>query len=258
MRRLENLWRAFGTGAGFVAFGLGGLAMAILLFQPIIWLSRDKLACQRRIQFLIHWSFRLFLGALRVLGIIELRVSGAGCIADATGRMIVANHPSLLDVVILMSLLPRVQCVVKHQIWANPFLRPVVVGAGYIRNDLDPEALVRRCAEALRNGDNLIIFPEGTRSVPGRAMEIKRGFANIAVAAGADLQLVTITCEPLFLPKGHPWYKVPERRPIYRVTVGEHLDISPFLGYPFRSQSVRRLTSFVRQYYSEMYAYEHS
>ncbi len=150
-----------------------------------------------------------------------------------------------------MAMLPRVQCVVKHQIWSNPFLRPVVAGAGYIRNDLDPEALIERCADALRSGDNVIIFPEGTRSVAGQVMVVKRGFANVAFAARTDVCLTTINCVPVFLPKGRAWYDVPRIRPVFHVEVGERLDISAFLGYPFRSQAVRRLATFVRQYYVE-------
>ena len=251
MYRLERLWRVAGTGVGFAAFGLGGIAMATALFPPVIWLSRGPLARKRRIQFLIQTSFRIFIRALCFFRIIELHVSGRPLLANARGLLVVSNHPSLLDVVILMSMLPRVQCVVKHQIWANPFLRPVVAGAGYIRNDLDPEALVERCADALRSGDNVIIFPEGTRSVEGQAMVVKRGFANVAFAARTDLCLTTINCAPVFLPKGRAWYDVPRIRPVFHVEVGERLDISAFLGYPFRSQAVRRLATFVRQYYVE-------
>ena len=233
-----------------MVFGLGGVSMATVLFPPVTWLSRDPLSRKRRIQSLIQTSFRIFIRALCFLRVIELRVTGRHLLAEACGVLVVSNHPSLLDIVILMSLLPRVQCVVKHQLWSNPFLRAVVAGANYIRNDLDPEVLIERCAEALRSGDNLIIFPEGTRSVPGQTMVIKRGFANVAIAAPADLHIATIACEPVFLPKGQAWYDVPEKRPVFHVKVGERLDISAFLGYPFRPQAVRRLASFVRQHYA--------
>ena len=258
MSRLDRLWRIAGTGIAFIAFGMGGLAMATLLFPFVVLLSKDRNARHRRIQFLIQTSFQVFVRAICLLKIIDLRVAGSHRLTNARGTLVISNHPSLLDVVILVSLLPRVRCIVKHEIWRNPFMRPVVVGADYIRNDLEPEALIQRCASALRDGDNLIIFPEGTRTVPGHPMEWRRGFANIAVAAQADIQLVTIDCEPVFLPKGRAWYDVPVRRPVYQVRIGERLDISTFLSYPFRPQSVRRLTSFVHQYYTENSGYVRS
>ncbi len=222
--------------------------MATLLFPPVIWLSRDPLVRKRRIQFLIQASFRIFIHGLCLFRIIDLRVAGRPRLASARGLLVVSNHPSLLDVVILMSMLPRVQCVVKHQIWRNPFLRPVVVGAGYIRNDLEPEALVARCADALRGGDNVIIFPEGTRSVEGRAMVVKRGFANVAFAARTDVCLTTINCSPVFLPKGRAWYDVPPIRPVFHVEVGERLDISAFWD-SLPIAGCAEIGTFVRQYY---------
>jgi hypothetical protein len=92
---------------------------------------------------------------------------------------VLANHPTLIDVVFLISLLPNADCVVKR-VACNPFMRGPVRAAGYISND-DGAGLVDDCIAAVRAGGSLVIFPEGTRSVPGQPPRLQRGAANIAV-----------------------------------------------------------------------------
>jgi 1-acyl-sn-glycerol-3-phosphate acyltransferase len=202
LKPLNWLWRLICTGLAFAALGLGGCLMAVTLFPLVAALTRDPAARQRRIQYCVHASFRLYLFFLRLLGVIEIEIRHAERLTALDGQIIVANHPTLLDVVLLMALVPRAQCVVKNQLWRNPFLRPVVHGAGYISNDLPADALLAACARAIEAGNNLIIFPEGTRTRPGEPMRLRRGFANIAAATAADLVPITITCRPWTLIKG--------------------------------------------------------
>ena len=201
---LDRWWRIACTGLAFAALGLGGVALAVTVFPVIAIVSVDAGQRTRRTQRIIFLSFRFYVRVLRSLGILALDVVGADVLASCRGRLIIANHPTLLDVVLLMGLNPAVQCIVKHQLWRNPFLGGVVRSAGYIRNDLVAEDLLAACAAALAGGGNLIIFPEGTRTTPGLAPAFQRGFANIAIMVAADIQLVTITCEPITLTKGAP------------------------------------------------------
>jgi len=158
-------------------------------------------------------------------------------------------------VVMLMSLLPNAQCIVKNQLWNHRFLGPLMRRAGYIRNDLEPEDLLAACQESLAKGQSLIIFPEGTRSEPGQAPKFRRGFANLATLAKAEMQLVTITCTPPTLIKGEPWWKVPPVRPVFRLVVGERLDADSYLGYPHRSLAARKLVQSLERYYAEKLGY---
>jgi 1-acyl-sn-glycerol-3-phosphate acyltransferase len=107
--------------------------------------------------------------------------------------------------------------------------------AGFIRNDLDPDALLTACRQSLDDGHNLIIFPEGTRSRPGSPPQFRRGFANLAVMTGAPVQPIIITCEPATLLKGDPWWSIPGQKPRFRITVDECLDPDTYLRYPHRS-----------------------
>jgi 1-acyl-sn-glycerol-3-phosphate acyltransferase len=205
---------------------------------------------RERNQFIIHNLFRIYIGMLRCFFVIDLRVDGREKLQQGAGRIVVSNHPSLLDVVLLMSLLPRAQCIVKKELWQSPYLGRVVRGAGYIRNDLELDAMLVACRSALAEGNSLIIFPEGTRTVPLEPVHMHRGFANIAILLDARVQLVTITCEPPTLLKGSKWWTIPSHRPSFRVEVGDYLDFAG-IDREHRSLAARKLVRQVEGYYNE-------
>lgn len=254
LKVLDHLWRLSCTGIAFIfLFGGGGL-LAVTVFPVVHLLTRSFLQRRERNQYLIHIFFRTYVAMLRYSRLIDLRVEGERKLHDSAGCLVVSNHPSLLDVVLLMALIRRAQCVVKGELWESFFLGRLVRGAGYIRNDLPLDELLEACRTALANGTSLIIFPEGTRTVPSRRPQFRRGFANIATLLGAQIQLVTITCAPPTLIKGEKWWIIPSQRPTFRVLVGERLDAKAWLGCKYRSQAARQLLRHVERYYTEQLA----
>jgi 1-acyl-sn-glycerol-3-phosphate acyltransferase len=238
-------WRVPATGFAFCVLGVGGLVIALTVFPVIAVSSQDFRVRERRGQAVIRVSFRAFVLMLQALGIIRLAVIGRERLAQCRGSLVIANHPTLLDVVLLISLVPNAQCVVKHQLLRNRFLGPIVRAAGYIRNDLEANAFIERCRQTLRAGNNLIIFPEGTRTVPGRPTRLRRGFANIALLVPADLQIVRISCDPITLLKGSTWYDIPERRASFRVMIDEVVATADFMRYGSRALGARKLATYL-------------
>jgi 1-acyl-sn-glycerol-3-phosphate acyltransferase len=254
MRALSYAWRLLATGLGFASLGIGGIVLAATVFPLLRWTTRDEAVRARRVQAVVRASFRAYVAFLQILGLIRLEVSGEERIAACRGVLVVANHPTLLDVVLLMSRVPNAQCVVKHQLWNNRFLGPVVRAAGYIRNDLAPDVFIERCREALGRGGNLIIFPEGTRTVPGRPLRLQRGFANVALLVPADLQIACIYCAPLMLTKGLPWYEIPERPGAFRVVFEDRVETAPFLRDASRAIAARRLAAHLETRFASRHA----
>lgn len=247
-RRLNTAWRIVATGLVFVLFGLGALLISLTLF-PVIRLSTwNGDVARRRIQHGMQRTFRVYMEIMRVLGILTYHVSGVERLREP-GRLVVANHPTLIDVVLLVSLMPEVDCIVKRGLWRNPFLRWPVSWASYIPNS-EGEELIEGCAASLRRGHSLLVFPEGTRTVPGRQMRMQRGAAHIALAADVEILPVTITCDPPTLFKGNPWYRVPARRFHMNVVVGEPVAAGKFRREgEVAARSARRLTQWMLSYY---------
>jgi len=225
---------------------VGGGVLATLVTPVVLLAKQDR---QKRTQDLVQLMFRLYLWLLQVTQLIVLRVECVEALRTSKGTIIVANHPSLLDVVVLMAYIPRAQWIIKHELWNHRFLGCLMRSAGYIRNDLEPEALMASCQRALAAGRCLIIFPEGTRTPLGKTPRFQRGFANIAFLMQAPVQAIAITCAPAVLYKGEPWWKVPLKQPVFCFLLGPSLDKGFYLRYKQRSIAVRRLVEYLESYY---------
>ena len=246
---VTRLWRRGAQGIAFATFGLGGGALAVLIFPCVAAFSRDRSLAQKRIRHVIHRSFRFFIWFVQTIGLYAIRVEGREKLAGRRGCLIVANHPTLLDVVILLAQTPNFQCVVKGQLWKNIFLRGVVSAAGFIRNDLSTEEFLDRCVESFAEGYNLVVFPEGTRTVPGQKPKLVRGFANIAMLSHVDIQIVVIRCEPVTLTRDKSWYDVPPTKPCFYINIGDYWQANSYDRTPNRALNARMLTRNLESYY---------
>jgi 1-acyl-sn-glycerol-3-phosphate acyltransferase len=70
-------------------------------------LSSSRERAHQRCQYIVHLSFRLFIWWMRALGVLTYEVAGAQKLRPDGNRVVVANHPSLIDVVFIIALLPR-------------------------------------------------------------------------------------------------------------------------------------------------------
>jgi 1-acyl-sn-glycerol-3-phosphate acyltransferase len=247
-RKLNHAWRVFATGFVFVLFGVGALVISVTMF-PLLRLSTlNADTARRRIQRGMQCTFWVYMEIMRVLGILTYRVEGAERLRER-GRLVVANHPTLIDVVLLVSLMPEVDCIVKRGLWRNPFLRWPVSWAGYLPNS-EGEELIKECAATLKRGHSLLVFPEGTRTAPGQSARMQRGAAHIALAADVEFIPVTIRCDPPTLFKGNPWWRVPARRFHMQVVVGTPVAASEFRrGDEAPARSARHLTEWLGSHF---------
>lgn len=247
--RLERAWRVVATGICFAGFGIGGLLLRVLAFPLLRVTVRDPARQAVMAKALISLTFRFFVGMMQMVGVLSVEVRGLEKLRRQ-GLLIVANHPSLVDVVILISLVRRADCIVKGALAHNPFTRGPVQAAGFLCND-SGAGLVDDCIASLRGGNNLIIFPEGTRTPLQGSLPLQRGAANVAVRGGIDITPVRIRCHPPMLAKGVPWYRVPPRPGRFVLDVGDDIPVSSFLqGSRSPALATRRLTDHLTQYFS--------
>jgi len=245
-----RLWRIFGTGLVFVLFGLGALVLSLTQFPVLRLFSTNADTARPRIQHAMQRTFRLYVEMMRWLGLLTYEIDGLDRL-NVPGRLVVANHPTLIDVVFLVSFMRQVDCIVKQGLWRNPFLRWPVLWASYIANS-SGEALIEDCARSLGRGHSLLVFPEGTRSIPGQPLRMHRGAAHIALAAQADILPVKIFCTEPMLTKGYPWHRVPQRRPHFRIVVGAPLPPSAYIREgEAAAVAARRLTRFFQEYFAD-------
>lgn len=247
--RLGRCWRVFGTGLSFALFGMGGLVLRIIVFPLLFLLVREGAARTQAARSIIRLTFRFFVAAMRVLGVLRYELVGLEKL-ERGGMLILANHPTLIDTVFLMAFVKRADCIVKSQLWNNPFTRGPVRAAGYIRSDHGAE-LMEACIASLRAGNNLIVFPEGTRTPACGAAAFKRGAANIAVRGARAVTPVLIGCAPSTLGKGEKWWQVPARQVQFRIEVKDDIQIDRFLAGVSDVMAVRALTKHLQDYFTK-------
>jgi 1-acyl-sn-glycerol-3-phosphate acyltransferase len=199
-----------GLGAASLAWN----AVALLLY-PL--LPREK---GRRIgRAMIAYGYRLFWITSRMSGMIRLEADALDTLRDEPGLIVVANHPSLLDAVMIVARLPRAACIMKASLAHNPFLGPGARLARYIRND-SAYGMVHCAVRDLQDGGQLVLFPEGTRTTARPINPFHASFAIIAKRAQMPVQTVFIDTESPYLGKGWPLWRLPPLPIRFKVRLG--------------------------------------
>ena len=250
--RINYYWRLFGTGLSFFMFGACGVlfwGLAFPLFERFLGEGIQK---KRRCRLLMHRIFQSYMEFMRIIGILNYRVHGRERLM-APGRVVVANHPCLLDIVFLISQIPNATCIVKPALISNPFMRIPIRAMGYIYAE-DPEVLIDRCAAELREGGSLIIFPEGTRTTPGKPIKFQRGAAAVALQAEAPILPITLACSPTTLTKQEKWHQIPEKQFTLSMDVGDDTRFTPICADAGRPLVARQLTRQLETYFKEQLA----
>lgn len=248
---MNKAWRTLVTVGCFVAFGTGGTLLSATLFPLLMAISNAQGRRQRYARILIGFFFRTLVLVLKRTGCMKLHASRVDRLPPPPGTLILANHPTYIDVVVLLSLIPQANCVVKGTLWKNPFYWSVVRAAGYIRNDA-PESTIDTCAKKLKKGESILIFPEGTRTRQDRPIHFLRGTAHIALQVEPAITPVLIQCDPPTQTKGEPFWRVPRHSFDFRVKVLATIPCNGFLTQDRRTGvSARQFTNALQNFFSQ-------
>lgn len=211
----------------FLLFGIGAFLISLFIL-PFIRRRETALRLVRALWTLLVKGF-IWTGLIAVENKITHHIRG---------RIIVANHPSLIDVVLLTVWIPKTFSAAKPQLTKNLFLRQIVKKC-FLPTD---EHFLDEAKKVLRAGYNILIFPEGTRTPPEKKIgPLKRGTAHLALRTGAKIQPIQIHLHPRVLAKSQPLGYVAGEKAHY-----SFLSCKPIL--PPRTRSVpesilaRRLT----------------
>ena len=101
-------------------------------------------------------------------------------------KVIVSTHPSFIDIVILIALIPRSTCFVKKELAHNPILKNLVTSI-FITNEVELDELKSESKKMLDRGFNVIIFPSGIRHRRDEFPKIRKGASLVALNAGKNI-----------------------------------------------------------------------
>ena len=209
------VWRIIAKVLSFVIFGAGSILISILALPILTLLFRRTARFNKAARKLISLTFRFFVGVMTLMGIVRCTIDDKKRIRNLKAGIIVANHPSLLDIVMLISYVPNADAIVNSYLTGKHILSKIVHDL-YIPTNISYEEAIRRSVSSLQSGNVLIIFPEGTRSRPEGQNRYKKGAARIALASGCPIFPVYIggneklglrKHDPMFLFNHHDRYR---------------------------------------------------
>ena len=196
---------AFHSGSYFRQMLATALFFSLgIIGSPAFWVLHaiaGRRIPAREGQKLVRGLFRIFLAGMRGLGMLRLDVRGFEALREMRGTVIVSNHPALLDAIMLIAHLPPTACVMRADLLRNPVMCGSAHLGGYVTNDSGP-GFVRQGIEKIRSGGNLLVFPEGTRTIEPPLNRFKHGFAMVAVRSQAAVQTIVIEYRGAHLSKG--------------------------------------------------------
>lgn len=217
---LTNIYQYLVLYGALFAFGIEGLIYTAV--SPIFgWLLPTDMG-NRLGQMVMMGLFRFFVGLLRLSRIVHCDLADLDRLRGEA-LLIVPNHPSLLDAVLIVSRLPNVVCIMKAQILDNPFLGGGARLAGYIRGD-QPMEMMHKAREALKSGRHVLVFPEGTRTDKPPVNPFKGNFALMAKQAHRPVQTVLLHSDSPYLQRGWPLFRKPNFPIHYRAELGLRFD----------------------------------
>ncbi len=170
-----------------------------LLIRIITWpFDRRQVILQ---QFTCFWAalYTWIIPAWRI------RVDGREHLPRRTPHVVVSNHQSLLDILVLFNLFFHFKFVSKIEIFKIPLIGWNMYLNKYIRLTRGDKKSVTKmledCEKALRTGSSVLIFPEGTRSPDGQIKEFKLGAFILALKMKAPISPIVISGTNAALPK---------------------------------------------------------
>lgn len=239
-------WRCFRKFFCYIFFGIGTFLIVIFCFPILHLVWHNKATFKKNGRIFVAGVLNFFVQTMRVFRISRYEISDPETLKNLKSCIIVANHPSLLDVIYIFSFVRNADCIIRAGLKSSPVSG--IVKPLYIPNDGDFDEMVKEAKKSLDNGSNLIIFPEGTRTPRHGTNPYKKGAARIALETGCTVQPIHIGGGDKYgLGKHDPFFAVhPTHSYFYKftvlpqITMDKYKDLSPTIAAKHLTDDMRK------------------
>jgi 1-acyl-sn-glycerol-3-phosphate acyltransferase len=224
----------------------GGAFLLSWLVLPIVAVvfGWNRIRRIRACQSVVHGSFGVFHGYMRLLGLLDARVLGTIPRRPEGGAVVlVCNHTTLVDVTAILAAHPHTSAFFKGSYAGSSVIGPLLRLAGYIPGT---HGALYAAVDRLRDGLDVLIFPEGTRSPPHGLNPFQRGAFEIACRADVPVVLMISTCQPSALTKDRRFWDQPDDVAVLTIRPAVLLEPRDF------GMDSRALMSHVEEAYKEI------
>ena len=206
----------------FISFFVFACGAILLNFFVFLFIKNNKTLCSD----IIHYAWKFFVYFMMILGLFKLDIKNLSKIEN---KVIVATHPSFIDIVILIALIPHSTCFVKKELAYNPILKNLV-NSIFITNEVELEELKSESKKMLDLGFNVIIFPSGIRHRRNEFPKIKKGASLIALNANKNIVPIRFFSNNDFMFINQPFYKVGEKRVTFEIEQMSEINVQDFIS----------------------------
>jgi len=242
LKRFRNpfwvLYEAWVMGVGLGVFAL--ICLGSIPVFGVLYILLPKAFHKRAARSSISCAFRIYLFMLRWVCCIRCDARELDALRNDGPLIVIANHPSLLDAVILLSRLPNGTCIFKGGLRQNPLYGIGARMAGYVSNASALDMFLGSRAE-LSQGSQFIIFPEGGRSRQFPISSFSSSCILLSRMTKAPIQTILLDYSSPYLGKHWGLFRRPALPLLVQARVGKR--IAPA---DLRPESCSELESYFR------------
>ena len=186
-------------------FMFGYLFILLFLYIPVYTFAKNRATALQKLN---HVHLKVFFTLTRLL-IPRAKFNIPDNVREIHSSVIVCNHLSYLDPILLVSLFGRQRTIVKHTFFKVPIFGWFLKNYGYISsgsNEMIGPAMINNLEDIKKHlsaGGVLFVFPEGTRSRDGNLAPFNKGVFTIARYCNAPLELILIKDTNKLFQPGH-------------------------------------------------------
>ena len=224
---VRNLRTVFTAGA-FAGFYIGA-AILSWMWLPLVDRGTSRTRRALRSQAVVRRAFVLFHDYMRVCRVIDFDPRRVDLQLPTGPCVVVANHPTLVDVTALIAAGGPMCTVVKPELSSSFAFGRLLHHCWHIETPgetrIGTSPVVDEAIARLNAGLRVLIFPEGTRSPEGSLRRFRTGAFEIAARAGVPVVPLFLRCDPPMLSKVAAWHRTPEMLP--RLTIARLPTLDP-------------------------------
>lgn len=202
-------------------FTVGAILLGILIFPTVKIFSKGEKDYKQRCAAIVNKLWCFLIKYLKLTQIIDFEYDKK--ITKIENKIIVASHPSFIDIVLLIALIPNSLCLVKTSILNNFIMRNIVKSL-YITNDGTIDDFLAKSKKALDYGFNIIIFPTGKRVDEGEAVQIHKGAAKLSILTKKSIVPIKITTSEPFLTKNRSIFQIGKNIVKFKLEIAEEIN----------------------------------
>lgn len=218
--------RTINTFIAYLFFIIGSLIQGIVVYSLILLTTNSGTKRQRALRKSVKYSFKFFIWLCKILHVYNVNFKELKNLNDDKRMVVIANHPSLIDYVIIMSVMNVSTSVMVKESLTQTFMKYVINNLGYFHN----KAESYKIDDIISRDGSVLIFPEGTRTKNFNKIHFVRGAANIALRKNMSILPVYINCDVKdYLSASFFSFSVPSNVPTFTVEVGDFIEVSEYL-----------------------------